>query len=97
MNDIQKLKNSINSQWSEDPAPLHDFYREHFNLIDLADRYWYSIRDSHHNIHWESQLFFGTLCFAIINCWSLKIQTHFEEWKVFRINMAKDLLTYGLE
>ena len=79
-----------------DPAPLHNIYREYFNLVDLADRYWYSVQETHPNICWKSKLLLGNMRFGILNAWVLSVGVNYEEWKEFRANLARVLISYKL-
>lgn len=36
-NQVATLQTSLSQEYLSDPAPLHDFYRDHFNLVDLVD------------------------------------------------------------
>ncbi len=40
---VDAIKKHVESTRFADPALLHKFYREWFNLIDLTDRQWYSV------------------------------------------------------
>lgn len=48
--EVDKVFKSITSRYLEDPAPMHGFYKEQFNLADLANSKWYKVDDKHgHN------------------------------------------------
>ena len=45
-----------------DPSPIHQFYGKYFNLVDLADSYyWYKVQESHKNDSWKSKLLLGNM------------------------------------
>jgi len=41
---LETLKNSFSTD-NLDPMPLHEFYWDYFNLVDLVDRYWYKVEE----------------------------------------------------
>jgi hypothetical protein len=88
------MDNLIDTYWIPDPAPLHQFYRAHFNIVDLIDRYWYKVADCHHNIRWKSKLMFGIMRLGMVNCWALWLSVQYEQWRQFRLNTAMDLLGF---
>jgi len=51
-NQFKTLKNSFSTDNLADPAPLHEFYQDHFNLVDLVDRYCYKVEEYHHQKQW---------------------------------------------
>jgi hypothetical protein len=79
------------STWFEDPAPIHNFYREWFNLIDLADGYWYEVEDHHRNERWKSKMILTICKYFIINVWVLSTCQEFSKWRNFRTSLASDL------
>ena len=54
-----------------DPAPLHDFYKEWFNLIDIGNKKWYAVADHHPNHLWKSKMLFATMRHFMTNVWVL--------------------------
>jgi hypothetical protein len=70
---------------------MHDFYRKWFNLIDLADGYWYGVADHHRNERWKSKMILAICKFFIINVWVLSTCHEFKMWTRFRESLASDL------
>src|SRR5947209_291987 len=66
---VQRVVKFVEKKQFPDPAPLHDFYRAHFNLVDLTDRYWYKVQENHGNWKWRSKMLFSIMRFAMINVW----------------------------
>ena len=58
---LQQLMTILDKKWLQDPAPIHTFYRSHFNLIDLIDRYWYRVADHQQNHCWKSKMILAIL------------------------------------
>jgi hypothetical protein len=86
--DIESLEKAIASQWLSDPAPLHNFYRSWFNLIDLVDKKWYSVEQHHQIQNWKSKIIQSILRLAVMNAWVFFTQSQFTKWKEFRLILA---------
>jgi hypothetical protein len=82
-------------EWFEDPAPVHILYRECFNLVDLADRYWYKAAESHGNPKWKGKMAYAILKMFVINTWSIYCQHEYQEWLQYRRNLAFKLITFA--
>ena len=95
INKFKKMNEFLKSTFYEDPAPLHDNYKSYFNLVDLLDRYWYKVQETHANHHWKGKSLLGVLRLVIINCWVLSILEDFEKWPEYRLNLAKALVKYN--
>jgi hypothetical protein len=78
----------------DDPAPIHDFYRLWFNLIDLCDKKWYSVADHHGNHYWKSKMLFFTMRHFMINVWALIATNQYKKWISFRADLADDLTAF---
>lgn len=74
-----------------DPSPIHTLYGDHFNIVDIADKYWYTVNDGHRNEQWKSHLFLGLVRFQILNCWVMGNSVMPESWTTFRENLAKEM------
>ena len=82
-----------------DPSPIHQFYGKYFNLVDLADSYyWHKVQESNKNYSWKSsKLLLGNMRFAMLNAWVVMAsQVKYEEWLTFRANLATEVKTYGI-
>jgi hypothetical protein len=90
-------KNILKTDGFDDPAPMHDFYRQWFNLIDLGDNKWYKTAD-HHGFHaWKSKMLFSTMCHFMCNVYTLVASKNYETWINFRADLAKDLVNFWKE
>ena len=80
-----------------DASPIHQFYGKYFNLVDLADSYyWYKVQESHKNDSWKSKLLLGNMRFAMLNAWVVMAsQVKYQEWLTFRANLATEVKAYG--
>ena len=95
LSQTQQLAESL---FLDDPSPIHQFYGEYFNLVDLADSYWYKVEDSHKNYSWKmSKLLLGNMRFAMLNAWVMSNHVNkYEEWLTFRANLATEVKAYGI-
>ena len=48
--EILKVEKYISETSFKNSPPLHNLYRKWFNLVDLADRYWYKVHEKHSNL-----------------------------------------------
>lgn len=91
---LSNLIKDIKVKYMLNEAPLHQYYKNTFNLVDLADRYWYKVADSHHNYSWKSKMLYALLRFAMINFWAYANKFTGERWTLFRLTLARTLMTY---
>ncbi len=84
----------INSGFN-DPASLHDFYKQWFNLIDIGDKKWYAAADHHPNHLWKSKMLFATMRHFMTNVWVLVATKKYSKWMKFRENLAADLVSFN--
>jgi hypothetical protein len=92
MSQLEALQSHIGSNFLQDPAPIHQAYHSHFNLVDLADRYWNAVEDHHHNHSWKSKKVITILCFAVINLWVYSVHQEYFSWRDFQAKVAKELM-----
>ena len=71
-NDVEQIITEISKPANIDPAPIHDFYRANFNLIDLVDRRWYSTEEHHAHHSWQTKLVLAMLRLAVMNAWGVR-------------------------
>jgi hypothetical protein len=76
---VESLLQAVKSEFLPDPAPLHDFYRDYFNLVDLADRRWYSVEEHHKHHRWQSKMILSILRIATANTWVYVIKSEYLE------------------
>lgn len=74
-------------------ATVNSFYRSHFNYVDLLDRKWYSVDDSHIHQNWRTRYLLSLLPMMTINAWTLDNITTGETWKIWRSLCADELLS----
>ena len=86
------LEHQLFHQFVADPAPLHDFYREYFNLVDLADGHWYSVEEHHSHRRWECKMLLAILRSAVANTWVYAVNSSYESWKDRRKTLIKKLI-----
>ena len=91
--ETQQLADSL---FLPDPSPIHHFYGDYFNLVDLADIYWYKVQESHKNHSWRSKLLLGNMKFAMLNAWVMAGQVKYEEWLTFRAHLAAEVKEYNI-
>jgi hypothetical protein len=91
---LDQLKRSIKSDWFRENAVLHEFYRSHFNLIDLVNKRWGSVEEHHHHQQWKTKMILTILQFAVINLWTYGTKIKWEEWLQFRENAALAFVNY---
>ncbi len=77
---VESIKNYLKTNQFADSAPLYNFYKEWFNLVDLTDRLWYAVEENHGNWRWRSKLFFEIMKYFIISVWSRFVAYEWKEW-----------------
>ena len=87
---IRRSKNVINP----DPAVFHTLYGDYFNLIDMADKYWYMVDENHRNQLWKSHLLLGLLRFQIYNSWVLATTVMPEPWLCYRRTLSSRMRNF---
>lgn len=80
----------------KDPAPLHNFYRAHFNLDDLTDRKWYAVEEHHPNHSWKSKFTLSILRFAVYDAWVFGTKAEYSCWKNWRMTLAQKLYKFDM-
>lgn len=74
-------------------SPIHTLYRDHFNLVDLNDKRWYSVEETHGIQHWQTKLVLGILRNSMINIWTKYNSENPTNWKEFRKTLALELFS----
>jgi len=67
--DVNKLLHYLQYKFLPDLAPLHDFYKEYFNLVNKANKHWYCVKEHHSYQKWECKLLLAMLCVAVMDSW----------------------------
>lgn len=86
-----ELSLTTNSILGSNPLP-HELYKRTFNYIDLLDRKWYSVNESHLHNNWRIKMLISVLRIMTYSCYVLDSHKTLERWKVWRIRTAVDLL-----
>ena len=73
--EVQEVENTLKASPFIDQAPIHDFYLQHFNWVDMADKEWQTTEENHHHQHWEFKLLVTALRFATLNSSSVAKKT----------------------
>jgi len=89
---LETLKTSLSTDNLADLTPLHEFYWDYFNLIDLVDRYWYKVEEHHHHKQWQTEMILAILHKAVINSWVYGNKSKFETWMSWYNTLAEQLL-----
>lgn len=78
------MMNAIKSAKSSGSNKLHDFYRDHFNLVDLQDRVWYEIVNKAQVNNWKGKFFECVMKSQLVNAFAYMGKTHDFDWVTFR-------------
>lgn len=90
--DVEKLQDYIHTKFLPDEAPIHDFYKEYFNLVDLADCRWYSVEEHHAHQKWECKMALAMLHTAAANSWVYVTKLEHQKWLPWRTELSKKLM-----
>ena len=91
---VGKINEFIESHWYKEPAPLHNFYFEKFNAVDIGDGYFYACDEKHPNHFWKSKMFMSIMRLGVLNVWILYSECEYMQWMDFRENLANFLSEY---
>lgn len=89
---IDQICEEIEENSLIDPAPAHDFYRDWFNLVDLADRRWYEVEDHHAHQSWKTKMILAILHFATMNAWVYATKFNYRQWIPWRDYVCGQLM-----
>jgi len=89
--DITATKFVMRGAGFNSQSSIHNFYKQHFNFVDIADRYWYQVAESHINHKWQSKMLLCFMRHLLLNVWVL---SPFKTWQSFRADLAMDLLHF---
>lgn len=90
--DVARLQHYIQKKFLLDSAPIHDFYKEYFNLVDLADRRWYSVEEHHAHQKWERKMLLAMLRTATANAWVYVTKLEYQKWLPWRESLSEKLM-----
>jgi len=89
---VNTLFTSIKSHYKNDPAPIHSFYRAHFNYIDSIDRRWNRVEEHHPNYVWQNKMILTILRFSVMNSWTHHSQMVPQKWRTWRDALISELI-----
>eukprot|EP01105_Mastigella_eilhardi_P026312 TRINITY_DN7520_c0_g1_i2.p1 TRINITY_DN7520_c0_g1~~TRINITY_DN7520_c0_g1_i2.p1 ORF type:complete len:153 (-),score=33.93 TRINITY_DN7520_c0_g1_i2:25-426(-) len=78
-----------------EPAPLHDFYKDYFNLVDLVDRRWNAVEHHHAIFNWKTKMTLILLRLGVYNAWAMMSAATGIEWLQFRETLAAQLVAFA--
>jgi len=90
---VERLQSTLKTRNLPDPAPLHNFYREYFNLVDLADRRWYTVEEHHKHQRWQTKMALAILRDATMNAWVYAINLEYADWLSWRETLSLELMS----
>jgi len=67
---LKNFHDKLSASQKVGTLPQHEYYRSHFNAVDLHDRYWNQIQNPHGVRNWKSKMVEAIIYTAIINAWS---------------------------
>jgi hypothetical protein len=73
--------------------PHHMLYREHFNGVDLHDRYWYRFSFCFRCNNWRTKMLLSLFGSAVVNAWVLGCEDTNLDLALFRIGLTEKLLS----
>ena len=73
------MQHYLKTSFLSDSALLHDFYKEYFNLVDLANHCWYYVEEHHRHQRWEAKMVLAMLRTAVANTWVYAIKLEYQE------------------
>ena len=90
-NKIREVKEQLAHVSNSSLCPITSCYKEHFNMVDLFDRSWYSIDDHHRVQNWRKKLLFNLMRVGTINAWTLSLTTEFSTLENWREKLIESL------
>lgn len=93
---VEMMMNQLENVQLEDPAPINNFYKTHFNYIDLTDRRWNSVEEHHANLNWRSKMVQVILRFVVINAWAHASNREYQKFKKWHHDLGVELCNFGL-
>jgi len=92
LNIVKAVQKSLSTTNLADPTPMHVFYRDYFNLIDLINRHWYAVEEHHYHQNWKTKVILAILHNATINAWAYATKLDYLEWPAWRTALVQKLL-----
>lgn len=66
-NEVRKTLQDFKESATKGESPIHVFYRDHFNPVDLADGYYYSTCGAHHFKNWRPKFVMVLFLLGLVN------------------------------
>jgi len=66
-NEVRNVTEAFKKSATQGESPIHLFYRDNFNPVDLADGYYYSICGSHYVKHWRPKFVMIMISLGLVN------------------------------
>jgi len=90
--DEQQMRRALSGQAFKGNGPLHESYKDNFNLVDLIDRQWNAVEEHHHHQDWRTKYLLFVLRFAVYNAMVHSKVAFGKEWLQYRTDIAKALM-----
>lgn len=90
--DVDKLLHYLQGKFLPNSAPLHNFYKEYFNLVDKANKHWYRVEKHHSHQKWECKLLLAMLRIAVMDSWVYVTKLEPQKWVPWRVTLSKKLM-----
>jgi hypothetical protein len=90
--ELDRVMTLIESHFLAENSICHDTYCSFFNVIDLADKYWYEVAESHPNSQWTAKFLYAILKFLVIDVWVHYQQLEVVMWKSIRQKISEYLI-----
>jgi len=92
-NEVQQLLQTIKSTHFQQEPAQHQFYRTHFNSVDLHDKIWYKIEYNYQvKSNWRVAYLFAVMKVAMINAWVLHNELARKELQDYLLTIADFLI-----
>ena len=92
---LENMTNMIENGSFVDPEPLHNLYRDWFNLVDLANKRWYSVEEHHARQSWKSKMVLALLRIATMNAWVYSMTKIPQTWLDWRESLFIQLMQFN--
>jgi len=93
---LEELKKKLISSLHTTSPSHHEYYRAHFNAVDLNDRYFYKQQNHHAIRNWEPKFIWSILQIGLNNSWSLFCTIQDVEFLDYCESLARKLIDPNL-
>jgi hypothetical protein len=88
----QEMRRALTERAFKGNGPLHESYKDNFNLVDLIDRQWNAVEEHHHHRDWKTKYLLLILRLSVHNAMVHSKIAFGKEWLQYRTDLAKTLL-----